>query len=467
MSIYILYTSYVDTKQQIKTRFSNNSLLIAERIKAGFQASDYVLRDIISQVSLSELQYPPTNTEKHQQRKEFIEKKRLTLPHATLAGLYDKNCILTHTNHIDGFDGSKREYCQVMQNEPKRKTFISQAFVSDGGLFNVVQVRKFNTKSGFLGMAAFGIDLSYFTELIDLPQETKLITIRMFDKNMRLIANKPFVLEDIGTISSEVFIKEFIESSDRVRFIDGLPSLYKKNTMVYLRKVDELPFIIVMEMTSKDGLAGWYRHALIIFFFLFSILLMTIAIIKNNLKIIEQNKILVDKEKKLHLLATTDSLTGLLNRHGIKSLVEQEMKRFNRKKYPVSLILIDIDNFKVINDNFGHPIGDKILQLLSNSLQPIIRDADYIVRWGGEEFFILATDTPLANATILAEKIRALVEGLSQAELPPFTVSIGVAQYKKQDSFDNWYTKADNALYKAKEDGKNQVAVANDNPLIL
>jgi len=462
MSIYILYTSYVDTKQQIKTRLSNDSLLISERIKAGFQTSDYVLRDIISQVSLSELQYPPTNTEKHQQRKEFLERKRTTLPHATLVGLYDENCILTHTNYIDGFDGSKREYCQVMQNEPKQKTFISHAFVSDGGLLNVAQVRKFNSESDFLGMAAFSINLNYFTELIDLPQETKLITIRIFDKNMLLIANKPFVLKNIGTRSSEVFIKKFIESGERVRFIDELPSFYKNNTMFYLRKVDELPFIIVMEMTSKDGLAGWYQHALIIVFFLFSILLMSIVIIKNNLKIIEQNKVLIDKEKKLHLLATTDSLTGLLNRHGIKSLVEQEMKRFNRKQYPVSLILIDIDNFKVINDNFGHPIGDKILQLLSNSLQPMIRDADYIVRWGGEEFFILATDTPLANATILAEKIRALVEGLSQAELPPFTVSIGVAQYNKQDSFDNWYTKADNALYKAKEDGKNQVAVAND-----
>jgi len=163
------------------------------------------------------------------------------------------------------------------------------------------------------------------------------------------------------------------------------------------------------------------------------------------------------KEQELRLLAITDKLTGLLNRHGIQSIVEQEIKRFRRQTYPVSLLLLDIDHFKVINDKFGHPIGDKILQLLASKLQSIMRDTDYLVRWGGEEFLILATDTPLTKATVFAEKVRLILEKVSKSGLPSFTVSIGVSQYQKEDDFDSWYTKTDKALYKAKEQGRNQV----------
>jgi len=378
-----------------------------------------------------------------------------------LAGLFDKNCIVTHSNTIDGFDASEREYCQRMMNEPKLKTFVSHAFMSNMGFLNVTQTRRFNTEDSFLGMAAFGIDLSYFSEHLDVLQENNSTIIRIFDTRMLLIAKKPFQSKEIGTISSEKFIEKFIESGEKIHFIDR-PLLSDQNdTIFFLRKVDELPFIIVMGIENKNALSTWYQRVLIIAFFLLAILLMAFIIVKEQSKIIQQNKALRKKEEELRLLATTDSLTGLLNRHGIKKLIEQEIKRFNRKSYPISLILLDIDHFKVINDKFGHPVGDKVLQLLSNTLQAVIRDTDYLVRWGGEEFLILATDTSLANAVVLSEKIRSALEKLSQPELPAFTVSIGVSEYQEQDSFDCWYNRTDAALYEAKENGRNRVVSSN------
>ena len=126
-----------------------------------------------------------TNSKKYQQIKELLERKRATLPWVTLAGLFDKNCIVTHSNTIDGFDASNREYCKVMISEPKRKTFISHAFMSNMGFLNLTQTRKFNTEDGFLGMVAFGINLTYFSDFLHVLQNRKPNIIQIIDTNMR------------------------------------------------------------------------------------------------------------------------------------------------------------------------------------------------------------------------------------------------------------------------------------------
>jgi diguanylate cyclase (GGDEF)-like protein/hemerythrin-like metal-binding protein len=135
-------------------------------------------------------------------------------------------------------------------------------------------------------------------------------------------------------------------------------------------------------------------------------------------------------------------------------------KAMNTKKrfgHCVSLMVLDIDHFKNINDTYGHPVGDEVLSALSSTINKNIRNTDSVARWGGEEFIVLASDTNIVNALILAEKLRTSIEGHHFSKVKKVTVSIGVSEYNGIEDFSSWFNRADGALYWAKAKGRNQV----------
>lgn len=160
-------------------------------------------------------------------------------------------------------------------------------------------------------------------------------------------------------------------------------------------------------------------------------------------------------------LARTDQLTGIMNRHGAEPLINQEMARCRRYQTPVSMMILDIDHFKRINDSMGHKAGDDALRWLCTTLSDAMRETDYLVRWGGEEFLVLLPETRLEAAGELAERYRQLIGDLSAEAVMPFTVSIGVSQLNAADSFSQWYQRTDLALYQAKNSGRNRVQVSD------
>lgn len=159
-----------------------------------------------------------------------------------------------------------------------------------------------------------------------------------------------------------------------------------------------------------------------------------------------------------HHKATHDTLTGLPNRHAYDERIEAEYQRYKRYQNPLSLMISDVDFFKKINDGYGHLAGDKMLQMIARMLQKSIRDVDFIARIGGEEFTIVLPETDGEQALILAEKIREKV-----AQTPfhykekriPVTMSFGISCFAADDSINEVLERADQALYKAKEAGRN------------
>jgi diguanylate cyclase (GGDEF)-like protein/hemerythrin-like metal-binding protein len=127
-----------------------------------------------------------------------------------------------------------------------------------------------------------------------------------------------------------------------------------------------------------------------------------------------------------------------------------------RQGTPLSLILFDLDKFKLVNDTFGHGVGDAVLKSVSETVQAQLRVSDALVRWGGEEFLVLAPATTLAGATMLAEKIRQAVETQAMPQVGRVTISLGVAQRQSGEELDPWIARADGALYRAKERGRNR-----------
>lgn len=169
--------------------------------------------------------------------------------------------------------------------------------------------------------------------------------------------------------------------------------------------------------------------------------------------------------KKLNHLSTTDSLTGLLNRRALNDILDHEIDRARRYSSDLSLILCDIDRFKLINDSYGHRAGDLALQAISEALKSTLRKADVIGRYGGDEFMMILPETSLNGAKSLAEKIRAAVEN-TELELPGgklnrLSMSIGVASCcAAVENIDTIVARADAALYTSKQAGRNRVSVA-------
>ncbi|MDZ7923960.1 MAG: diguanylate cyclase [Marinagarivorans sp.] len=166
---------------------------------------------------------------------------------------------------------------------------------------------------------------------------------------------------------------------------------------------------------------------------------------------------------KLHIISQTDGLTGLLNRKYWEEGLTHEFKRFQRYKHNCSLIMLDIDHFKRINDTYGHPAGDEIIRNTAQILKNNLRDIDICGRYGGEEFTVTLVDTNLDGAMLVAERLRAAIERNTiyyDEHVINYTISIGIAEIKDgTKSHTEWIEHADKGLYRAKRAGRNQTQI--------
>ncbi|GLH65957.1 diguanylate cyclase [Geothrix edaphica] len=159
---------------------------------------------------------------------------------------------------------------------------------------------------------------------------------------------------------------------------------------------------------------------------------------------------------QMEQVAGTDPLTGAWNRRWFEDSAAQLIALSGRGDAALSLIMLDLDLFKHVNDTFGHGVGDEVLKSITGTVRGQLRASDALARWGGEEFVVLCPATTLAGATILAEKIRKAVEARSIPQVGMVTISLGVAQHQGLEELDAWVGRADEALYRAKERGRNR-----------
>ncbi|MHC1723805.1 MAG: diguanylate cyclase [Aminipila sp.] len=162
--------------------------------------------------------------------------------------------------------------------------------------------------------------------------------------------------------------------------------------------------------------------------------------------------------KKLDELATFDMLTGAYNRRKFQDFVQMSIEKKDRYESPFSIIMFDIDFFKRINDSYGHDTGDRILQEITTVVKKELRSTDKIFRWGGEEFIVLLPEVSLKNTYNVAEKVRKSVEQTNFDIGNDFiTISLGIGEYITMDSIEQFVSRVDNALLKAKSSGRNRV----------
>jgi diguanylate cyclase (GGDEF)-like protein len=180
-----------------------------------------------------------------------------------------------------------------------------------------------------------------------------------------------------------------------------------------------------------------------------------------NMHLEHERKALAEANQRLEQLAHFDPLTKVWNRYRIEEAINAELVAAKRYAAVFALLMFDVDNFKQINDTYGHSVGDDVLVALARLVESSLRGCDHLGRWGGEEFIVLATHSDVDAAIGLAERLRSLVaelgiEGLEQT----ITVSIGVTVWQAGDSVKTIISRADDAMYRAKHSGRNRVETA-------
>ncbi len=244
--------------------------------------------------------------------------------------------------------------------------------------------------------------------------------------------------------------------------------------IVATRRLPRYPFYVVYGKSVDAWLARWRQEQFVLALAAMAALVVTAAVttgIQRRLVLTAQlQQVRGDLEETNGALRTTlavaeslaakDQLTGLWNRRNLDQRLEGSIAHSTRCGGTFSLLLIDIDNFKQVNDYFGHITGDDVLKRFGEVLSERLRQNDVAARWGGEEFVILADGTNLERARVMAEQIREAISATPFSPVPRITVSIGIAEYQNGETGDDLLKRADKALYGAKRNGRNRVIAA-------
>jgi diguanylate cyclase (GGDEF)-like protein len=171
---------------------------------------------------------------------------------------------------------------------------------------------------------------------------------------------------------------------------------------------------------------------------------------------------LVEKNRELEILSVTDKLTGLANRRKLDEVLDEELIRARRYGVEFSVVIMDIDHFKRVNDQHGHAAGDVVLEAMARILRQCTRDVDVVARMGGEEFVVVCRHAGMERCQFVAEKIRAAIESHDFSGIGRVTASFGVAVFVKDDSIASLMARADAAAYRAKAGGRNRVETSDE-----
>jgi diguanylate cyclase (GGDEF)-like protein len=303
----------------------------------------------------------------------------------------------------------------------------------------------------YLGATGVGIKISYIHEMLQRFKNLYKLKVMFLDKDGNILLaedHKYNTIENIESREEYKDLKEFILSNKR----DPIEYIFKGSRYILNTKyIKELDIHLLVEAKlddfTHDTKQNFYLNLSVSLFLTFIIAIIIIRIIR------EYNDKLAD-------LAKYDTLTKIPNRRTFQDTLQHYIALSKRNSEPLALLFIDIDDFKYVNDNFGHKIGDEVLKEVAYILKTNTRTSDICGRWGGEEFVLAFLNSDINSSTEVAEKIRTILENslkLKTLTGKSITISAGITLYEKNEALDNFISRADSAMYEAKKAGKNKI----------
>lgn len=317
-------------------------------------------------------------------------------------------------------------------------------------LIMFINYKIFDRDYTFLGSTGVAIKISYINDMLKTFRQKYHFKVFFINKDAHIVLSEKdyFKYNSLDEIDYLNSIKDDLISKESKSFeyqVDG------KEHILNTKYIPELDLYLLVEAKTEDFLVHvkdiFYFNLFISFVISFLIIITLVYLIKNY-------------NRKLEHLADHDMLTGLSNRRSFKSKLNRQISIHQRNKESLSLVFIDIDDFKTVNDNFGHEVGDKVLIRISNILKNSVRKSDLVARWGGEEFIVVFINSSLEDSIVSIEKIKGLIQSdylLTELAGSDITASFGVTQLKEKDSIDSIINRADQAMYRSKRTGKNKI----------
>ncbi|GGF49896.1 deoxyribonuclease [Azorhizobium oxalatiphilum] len=389
-----------------------------------------------------------------------------TLDVSSIYVLDPQGQILAQSNHDTASPAvfGDREYFIVHRDRPDAGLFVSLPYRSrlDHGVPSLVMSARLSDKSGaFAGVVAIAVRLSYLSDLFQSLDKNASDVVSLIHRDGVMMVRVPSLRND-GDMGADVSgAPTFREMSRAERgvfigksLLDGVPRYY------HFEHIPDFPLIVTVGLGISDLFADWRRRAIVAGG---STALLCLALITASLLLRREIIARAKVDAELKRLSDTDGLTGIANRRRFDEHLDAEWRRAQRSGMPLSLLMIDADKFKLLNDRFGHARGDEVLKIIARTAADSLhRPADLAARYGGEEFSTILPDTDLPAALALAETIRAAIEVLAREQEAMTTVSLGVATLRPGagQAPVELITAADGALYRAKEEGRNRVCAA-------
>jgi diguanylate cyclase (GGDEF)-like protein len=455
---------------------TSRASIIAERSALAIQTSrfmsqqfgttiittDYVLRDVTTKVTVAELDSALSDPSVQKRLSAFLREKLSTLPGVYGLGLLDDQAIFVAAadEKLVGIQSNSKLHVKQGQ------TLESQAYIeyipatkSANKQPAIIVSRPILSPEGyFQGGALAAIMVSSAQDWITTFNIGEYDTMALVDEDGILLASNPPMPDAIGTLQSLTGQPSFGDQRGSASFIAVSP-LDGREHIYGVSKVENIPLSIIVGFDEAHVLREWQQRAWQSSVGFFTLLLLLGLALNKELEALAQR----DEMQKI---ATTDPLTGVANRRQLMLSGEMEIAKAIRYKYQAAVLMVDIDHFKSINDTWGHPTGDRVIQSLANGIVANVRNTDVVGRLGGEEFVVVLTSTNSEGAFILADRLREFIECSISVHSDDgsqvfFTVSIGVAGLEnKESSFDKILGLADKALYDAKRRGRNKVVLA-------
>lgn len=293
------------------------------------------------------------------------------------------------------------------------------------------------------------------SEILNEPPEIETVAIEPDEcscdelddnKNLIIEESKKYIEENDFEKESKVFV---IEKKENVNMTTQLENrVYKMIIKINDSLMPGGERLLIIEFKSQKQLIKEWKEA-------FASISKLIESVMQWVRLNRENKKLISE---LKILSETDKLTGIYNRMVLDRVLLKQKHSYERYGENCSIIIMDVDNFKKVNDNYGHNAGDKVLDEIADLLKKSTRKTDVVGRWGGEEFLIVCEHTELKNAMILAEILREKIECHSFLKVGNLTASFGVSTFSDGMTVEQLVGKADKALYKAKTGGRNRIS---------
>lgn len=346
-------------------------------------------------------------------------------------------------------------YYRVRNMQAPYEINVDVDMANDDRMTVFINYKVFDYDQRFIGTTGVGLTVDAVVKLIDTYQQRYNRSVFFVDTNGRLVltgASGGPMGARVGQSLSEIEgLEELLAKLPNPQSGDFEYQEHGRDHFLNVRFIPELNWYLFVDKHEDSAVAG-IRQSLY--------LNLLICLIVTSIVIALVSLVMARYQRRISTLATTDLLTRLPNRRGFELLANQAVQEARRTTNPLCALMLDLDNFKLLNDSHGHMAGDEVLRHFASTLQNTVRKSDIICRWGGEKFILLLKDTSPEQARELGEKIRQLTEQSSihfnNADLR-ITTSLGLAKLHDDESLEQLITRADRALYRAKQSGRNRL----------